>query len=1061
MSPAMALIPKNVKLSKSGDFLQGKGTAEINVEVEQAPDVARAIAGNSEFPSDGVIDLRGRVGSATGDVKFGDPGAGGTVTFGASAGGGVVVTRTAKELVKALRDGGAIGAALELPETGVARYALLEWGYDIGGAAKGSVALGVGGSLQFGVEGKTSGDFVVVRAFEAEPKAKDALDSLVGAWRLPRQISSPLELEPGTWIATEVDGEFAANVGAKFGYDYSWVRKVTGTALSGDIGLRIQAAAAITVGMSAAGKFLVVVARESLRPESRVLRVRVSKMARKGWSFAADASAKITPSTGKLLPKQLDDFVAAIFGVHGPQLVKDLQTFREWVDPNKPLPEKLGGFVAAYATRRLGSAAGPALEEARGRIASVLKAWEELPARVSGLLWDRLGDADRAEMEGWLRELAKGRNEKIREEIQKALGSVAFFSTPSGEWLSGVLEGAALDALQRTAALATVREAAKKTLAVLEGGVLEELAAFAKEKVGLAAIQKAVALADPKQLEPWLAAKLSEFVGKAIDGKGIEQVRKTLDLFLGKGEELYKAALEALNRQWAFSFQYAYSRATTKTALFDAEFDFAVNPALETAVRAAIQGDWTSLLLRPQDGVTLRTAELTHGIRRTSFVEITLPYFHGRVEQMTESLAKMSVQAEGTRLLLYEVNAKDEIVARNRWQSAFAVSGKFLAGVEGIRDFSSATADEEFRVGYTFRMGARAMRTAQLERRIEPLVADLFPTAFRETPLHEWVIDLDKLADEAEARANGTPNGSGEIGDVLLGLEVAAPGRALAAWRKAPDAGATAAEKAVYTELSKQIQRTLRRMLPVCYFASPKQYVGQEMKIAAPLLVYSCLPLSTKASVRNGMLAFDTGKDPAKDFYWDTTDAKLLLAMVNHPGTTARLGAAMGKIHGMLVDARSKFAEDYNPNHEASVRRIMDLAVQSKLLAGSLLFAERESIQTAIESALEMAKFTRGAGGDAEEALEALANFGEKLTRTFHSRLSTLFGGETIRQLGSVVFLEASQAFDAEVAAAKPVARLVVTLLRSSAGDDVIADFVKGTEPKPLSIAMQQPIVEV
>lgn len=456
----------------------------------------------------------------------------------------------------------------------------------------------------------------------------------------------------------------------------------------------------------------------------------------------------------------------------------------------------------------------------------------------------------------------------------------------------------------------------------------------------------------------------------------------------------------------------------------------------------------------------MRTAELTHGIKRTSYVEFTLPYLKGRVDRMTDSLAKMSVQAEGSRLLLYEVKAKDEIVARNRWQSAFAVQGKFLAGVAGIRDFSGTEADEEFRVGYTFRMGAKEMRTAQLERRIEPLVADLFPKAFQERSLQEWVIDLDKLADEAEARANGTPNGSGEIGSVLLGLEVAAPGRALAAWRKAPGAGATAADKAVYTALSKQIQRTLRRMLPVCYFDSPKRYVGQEMKIAAPLLVYSCLPLSTKASVRNGELVFDTGKDPAADFYWDTTDAKLLLAMVNHPGTIARLGAAMGKIHGVLVDARDRFAEDYNPNNEDSVRKVLDLAVRSKLLAGSLLFAEREAIAAATESALEMAKFTSGAGGDAEEALEALASFGEKVTRTFHGRLSTLFGGETIRQLGSVVFLEASRVFDGEVAGAKPVSRLVVTLLRSTAGEDVIADYVNGKEPKPVSIAIQQPIVE-
>ncbi len=1041
-----------IELKKDGEFLQGKVGAGIDLLVDDLASVAKAFKDNTPLAVDGVIDLTGKLSAKTGDINFGGGGSTGAVSFRAGVTGGLLFTKAAADLPEPL-------AALAIPEAGVARFGALRWGYDIGASGKGSVALGMGGSVKFGVEAQSTGEFVVARAWADEPKAGDAARALIQAWRLPRQVASPDDLEPGTWIAAEIDGEFKASIGAQFGYDYSWVRTVAAVGLSGDIGLKIQAAAAVTVGLHAAGKYLLIVARESLQPASRVLRVRVSKLNRKGWNFALDAGVDVTPSTGKFLPEQMDDFVKAVLGVHGPQLVKDLQTFRDWVDPSVPLPERFAGFVSHYAVSQLGGTAGSQVTAARAKIGQVLKAWDHLPAKVSSLLWDQLRGAGVGELEPWLRGVASSDSATIRAKIKETLGSPAFFSTPVGAWLSNVLEGKLLDAALKPSAATTVKDLAKKTLTVLGADVLKELVSFSNERFEIAKIQQAVALTDPKKLEPWLAEKLREFIGAKVDVKGLEQVRKALFTLLAKGQEIYDAALKSLNQTYGFAFHHEYARTTTKTALFDAEFDFDANPALGTFVRAALDGDWTSMLLQPTPGLVLRGAVLTHGLKRTSAVEITLPYFNSRIDKITESIAKMTVVDEGGRLLMYELKADDRIIARNKWQSALTLSGKIAAAITGVRDFTSAGAEEDLRYSYTFRLAARDVRTLQLERRIEPVVKDLFPKAFQETSLHEWTIDLDKSADEVERQSGGMPNGSGNIGDVLASLEVSAPGRAVAAWLKAPAAGTPEARR--YLDLSIRMQKTMRRLIPLCYFEDAKDYVGQEMRIAAPLLAYSCLPLTAKCKIQNGLI-LDTVKDPTKDFYWDITNRDLLVSMLNLPESRMRLGVEMDRIHQMLKDRNNKFAGDYDPMNPASAARLLELALESKLFTGSLLFAESETISHAVNAALEMSKFTANAGKDPEAALESLAEFGEKLTQTFNSGLSSLFDrGNTLRQLGTVIFLEASRAFDPELDAAAPVARLVITLLRSSPDNSAImkAYLAEGKEPNAKAIAMQQPVV--
>jgi hypothetical protein len=85
------------------------------------------------------------------------------------------------------------------------------------------------------------------------------------------------------------------------------------------------------------------------------------------------------------------------------------------------------------------------------------------------------------------------------------------------------------------------------------------------------------------------------------------------------------------------------------------------------------------------------------------------------------------------------------------------------------------------------------------------------------------------------------------------------------------------------------------------------------------------------------------------------------------------------------------------------------------------------TIDRAVEAGEALADFRVEAVDDPEAALASLAEFGAKITETFNSQLSDLFGGPVLRALGSMIFLEAARAFDS-LEDLDPVARLDVTI---------------------------------
>lgn len=996
------------------------------------PDVARAFAAAQPFPSRNITlgSLNVSSPETAGAVSLGDNAGKVSFTLNGSAASTLGVYLDAASLRNDL-DPGEVLKEIDLPPD-AARFAAFRAMYDIRGAAKGAVALAPGASATLDVSAGSGGFFAVVRAFEEDPPAAGAVESLLRNWRLPRLVDSIEDLDPGTWLVAEVNGEFAARLGAQFGYDYTWLRNINAKGLTGDLKLRIQAALKATLGFSASGRYFLTVARESLDPSSRRVRVRLAKASAKGWSFAFSAAATLTPDTKDLTPAKLEDFIAAVFGVHGSQLFKDL---KEWTDPAHPLHEKLSGFAAHHARQFLGDQTK--VVEAMAQIRKAVEQWDQLPHHLTSWLWSRLNIGETgftAKLKSSLQSVVDLTPEDAAGEFRKWIGDPSFLDTPAGSFLSALFEERLLSALLNRNEISSLQLQVKTLLEVLEGKVVENLVSYYQQRLRISneLLAEAARAANLETFEPWLAEKLSRFLGRRAEIRHLEEVRKTLHTLTAKAEEFYKAALETLNQDWKFALDAAYSRTTSRSALLDVEFDFAANPAARDLMKAAIRGDFESLLLAPGSttGVALRSAELTHGVKRAATVRVTLPYFKSKIESVNESLAKMKFVSSGGGVL-FTLDAKDDVFARDRFRSTLSLTGRFLlaAPAAGVNSFASAQDFDNLAFDYRLRLAADNVTTTQLQRTLEPLVDEYFKNNFTngKGSLAEWIAHLDAFTNEQETDP-------GFLGRVALELTVALSGKVVAAWSKAPEKKKGGDQ---YALMSTRIQQTLRRLVPLCYFDSPEKY--KDIKVARALLTYASLPPITRKT----------------DFYFDYRDQARREAFFNEDQVRINLASRLARVHEILdasKDHRSSAQFFLPQDRDACIRDALDTVWLQDI---GLLRAEAEIIASAVKAGCAFAEFRGKANKDFEAALEALAVFGAEITLAINRKLPSLFAPRTLRAMGAAVFAEAASAFDESVRNEPKAARLLTTLVRDSAPKDKWKDafLEKGELDKAQTLA--------
>jgi hypothetical protein len=472
----------------SGILAPGSAAA-LDLSGSTDADVALAIVGDDPFPArpDGQIVL-GHIGltaSGGNPVAFS---AGPTtvgVEFGAGVTAGAAVFDTPRAAFQALAIGQTPGLDLAVQAPEGTRVALLRAGYTARAVVKGTHAIGAIGSATFGVSGQAAGTTAVLHCFPPGTGARTVLERTVASWKLPRHVTSAASLAPGTWLLAEADGTLAVTLAGRLGYSVDFIREATLAGLSGDIGLKIDAAATATFGFEVSGRYLVALARES---DAEALRLQLFKLARKG--VHAGLSLKIgVRAVETVTPDEADEFVAAVFGVHGTQVVGALTHLDEWTDPSKKVSDLVAGLVNARALDLLARTTGidpaTAFEAARRKLLGAIAEFHALPERVSAEIWSllgTLGPTDAGLLKRTLELLGSPDGAGAEGRAPDLLSTRGFAETPAGRIVGALADRGVLTLLR---APPDVRGTAQAVLAILDGGVIARLQAHLAEALNL------------------------------------------------------------------------------------------------------------------------------------------------------------------------------------------------------------------------------------------------------------------------------------------------------------------------------------------------------------------------------------------------------------------------------------------------------------------------------------------------------------------------------------------------------------------------------------------------
>jgi hypothetical protein len=421
-------------------------------------------------------------------------------------------------------------------------------------------------------------------------------------------------------------------------------------------------------------------------------------------------------------------------------------------------------------------------------------------------------------------------------------------------------------------------------------------------------------------------------------------------------------------------------------------------------------------------------------------VEVRLPFISTTIDRVTDSLAKLTVEEQAGRLLVYEFEASDKLKVANRTRSELSVLGTLRTGHGRRSEVAS-----EATIAYEARQVKRKMRPAELQHRTRPFIETYLAPLFGggDASVGTFFADLDAAASAA------LQNQSNQLGDVALAMQVSYPARVLESWLMPRDESALARDA---MNLSRAIQSSLRRGLSESYFEDLDHLQFQEP--AAALLVWSSLPISTSIEVENGKVRFNTDRE----VYWNYPDPADRRAVARDPHTAAALAAELDESRVRLVEA----GRDPGRFHRERFGQFIDLAFGEKgeLYLSSLLRAEALIVKGA-DSALRTIAAALGRANTAPTvAVEALAEFAATLVEAFSGRLEFVYSSHAIRTLGPALLASASAAIHPAFRTQTPSAMLRLYVLRRDHAFDADS-FLEGELPRGDDVALAQTLVRV
>lgn len=991
--PAPAEAPAPIRFQRNAAFLSGAGSAGIIFSAARDSDVLAALLSETRPFPPRTIDL----GEISVEAETGRPiefGRGAdAVSFRAKGGAyaGIGVYLKGSEALSRLTPDESLLPGFELADAADSSYVMLRWGYGAEANAQGAMALGPAGRATLAAEGSLEGLFAVLRQTPRSMPARKALQAAVDNWVIPRKVESASQIEPGTWLVAEVTGSVKATVGARVGYDFNWIREAELGNLKGDVGLRIQLAAGAAVSFGASGRCCVVVSRESALP---VLRLRVYRLASRNLNLAFDAGAVFQPVSPSL-PPQADDFIKAVFGTHGAQVLKHIAVVEKWTDPAQSLDQLLASAGVEEAKQLVAHMAGVKVEDLQKSFDRVhatavrfIGQWNQLPHTLSSTVLKLVEEqTDLGPVRELVRGIANADAAGLRTLLNEQLRNVAFFTTPAGMMLESMAGESVLALLARP--IGEVRQTAQLALSILDGSQMEAVLVrfqeYVEERLNVGKLLDTVTAADFAALDALLKKRVGELLGKTIDFSDLETIRSTIQMLLKKRQQFYEQAVQALNRKYQLLCTGAFQKTSTDEALLDIRFDFRGDPAgVGEFLKLALAGDFDRILTEPRGGVELNSARMTHGIQRQAQIDVTLPYFDSTQKHLNQALATVEAREQDGRVLVYEASGKDT-VANNRRTSTLALA---MSLPVPSRSAQFAVHRPSLQLSYSLRQAMRGMTQADLLQ-LGPMLAELLPTQLPAAALPAFARYIDQRTEQA---IPGTPS---LMGNALLSVEVAVSEEVAAkigaAWLTLP-AGKDAE---AYKRISFALQKALKTFIPRMYFSAVERY--HDVVPAHLLLAYSAIPNFTDSP----------------DHHWDW------------PAVAKRRAALKQgeqKFALLLEEARKRVAaapdlggvvQFYNPDDAASILKSLggqdsQGSLVRALLTG-LLGAEAEIVKTAIEAGRKIASFA-AAADKPSKAIAALADFAAKLTEAFNEKVRSLYLGPAIQPLGTRLLLEASRA---------------------------------------------------
>jgi hypothetical protein len=1038
----MAVLTREFPLDPK---ILGKGSAaSLTLGGTTKASTLASIAVNDPFPA-GTIEL-GHIALEAGTgsgINFKSGAAKVTFDFSASVQSGVGVFDTSDAAFASLQLDAPSKVKPKIPQISGTRWAAMRAGYGVSGSISGSHPLGVIGSATFGVDAKRNALFGLIHRFDGQTGARDALGETFNCWRLPRHVdyeAGDVNLKPGTWIVAEADGSLALTVGARLGYEVSFVHESRVLGLTRDLGARIDANLKATFGITVTGRYLVVVGREGRQPE---VRVRLYKQSKKGLKFGLNLNVGVKGIVP--VPKTFDSFVETVFSVHGPQVLDDLHAIEDWIDPEKDLGDTAARLISKTGKDLLHRTTGLDVDarfaEAQKMVVEALRGWNRLPGPVNALLWRLLSNPpDEAieRLKKLLRRLSDPEPRTREDALSGAIEAAAASDNAESNWLQAISDRGMLALGQDTG---RVSELASGTLAVLESDVVRRLHEFVTTRLDLDALRRATKDEDFNALDEWLIKRLGDLINKqAPQLEDLKEIQKALFAVDAKVRGIYDSGIKALTKRYSREVAATYQETSTDTALLDVSFDLSVPAALALFRTVVHDGDLNDLLTTPTEAVTLHEAALSHGIRKTSHVEVRLPFISRTIDRVTDSLAKLTVEEHAGRVLVYEFAASDKLKVANRTRSELSVLGTMRAAAGRAAEVTASGT-----IAYEARQVKRGMRPAELQHRTRPFIEAYLAPLFGggDASIRSFFADLDAAASAA------LQNQSNQLGDVALSMQVSYPVRVLESWLMPRDEGTLHRDA---MNLSRAVQSSLKRLLSEAYFEDLDHLQFQEP--AAALLVWSSMPISTSIDAQGAALRFNTDRD----VYWDYANAAERRAFARDPHTAAALGAQLDESQVRLVEA----GRDPGRFHRGRVGQFIDLALGSggDLYLSSLLRAEALIVKGAERALRTIAAATAQAGTAPAVAVETLAEFAATLVETFSGRLDFVYSPEAVRTLGPALLADASAAIHPVFRTSAPSAMLRLYVLKR---DHAFAaeTFLEGEQPSMEAVALAQTLVRV